>query len=80
MRSKLPLFWIVHTIDNAPAVFIQDASSLIYARLAASRAGFDGTFVEAHEMDAKMARKVPKKMTGRALSQGEAAILLKRMA
>ena len=79
MRSSLPLFWMVHTIDDAPAVFIQDARALIYARLAASCAGLPGTFLEAHALDAKTARKVPKAMTGRVLSQKEAAALLRRL-
>jgi len=76
----MPSFWIVHTRNGAPAVFIQDAASLVYARLAAAKAGFDGTFVEGHELDAKTAKKIPKQMIGRVLLQKEAAALLKRMA
>jgi hypothetical protein len=53
---------------------------LITARIKASIAGFDeGTFVEAHALDAKTARKVPKKMIGRALSAREVSALLNRM-
>jgi|GEM_PF-3000177 len=76
----MPLFWIVHTKGRVPSIFIQDASAMVYARLAAAKAGFDGAFAEAHELDAKTAKKIPKQMIGRALSQKEAAALLKRMA
>jgi hypothetical protein len=37
-----------------------------------------GNPVESIELDAKTARKVPKKMIGRVLSQGEAEALLAR--
>ena len=57
----MPLFWIVHEIDGKRRIFIQDASALITARIKASIAGFDGTFVEAHTLDAARARRVPKK-------------------
>ena len=53
---------------------------MITARIKASIAGFDeGTFVEAHALDAKTARKVPKKMIGRVLSPREVRALLDRM-
>ena len=76
----MPLFWIVHEIDGKRCVFIQGAGALIFARLKASIAGFDeGMFVEAHMLDAKTARKVPKKMIGRVLSPREVSALLDRM-
>ena len=62
----MALFWIVHEIDGERRVFIQEGSALIFARLDAAIAGFDdGVFVEAHMLDAKTAKKVPKKMIGR---------------
>jgi hypothetical protein len=64
----LPLFWIVHDLDDARREFIQDASALIFARLRASIAGFTGEFIEAHELDAKRAKKVPARMIGRRLT------------
>ena len=74
----MALFWIVHEIERC--VFIQEAGALIFARLKAAIAGFeDGVFVEAHMLDAKTARKVPKKMIGRALSPREVSALLKRL-
>ena len=75
----IPLFWIVHDVDGARHVFIQEASALIYARLRASFAGFGGEFIEAHELDAKRAQNVPAKMIGRSLSGPEAAELLDRL-
>ena len=42
-------------------------------------AGFTGQFVEAHQLDAKTARKVPKKMIGRILSDREAHTVLERL-
>ena len=76
----MPLFWLVHEIDGERCIFIQEAGALIIARLKAAIAGFDdGVFVEAHMLDAKTARKVPKKMVGRALSPREVSALLNRM-
>ena len=75
----MPLFWIVHEIDGKRRIFIQEAGALITARIKASITGFDGEFVEAHTLDAKTARKVPKKMIGRALSPREVSALLDRM-
>jgi hypothetical protein len=79
-RSGLmPLFWIVHEIDGERRVFIQEAGALIFARLHAGIAGFDGVFVEAHVLDEVRARKVTKRMIGRALSDREVSALLDRM-
>ena len=78
--GTMSLFWIVHEIDGKRCVFIQEAHALIFARIKASIAGFDdGEFVEAHMLDAKTARKVPKKMIGRVLSPREVSALLDRM-
>ena len=76
----MPLFWLVHEIGGERRVFIQEAGSLIFARLHAAIAGFTGTFVETHRLDAAMAKKVPKKLIGRTLSAHEAAALLGRLA
>ena len=74
----MALFWIVHEIERC--VFIQEAGALIFARLKASIAGFDvGVFVETHMLDAKTAKKVPKKMIGRVLSPREVSALLNRL-
>ena len=57
-----PLFWIVHEVERERCVFIQEAGALIFARIRAGIAGFkDGEFLEAHALDAKMARRSRRK-------------------
>ncbi len=73
------LYWLVHRVDGEPRVRIEEAQSLMFARLKANIAGHEGEFVEAHELDDKTAKQVPKDMRGRVLSGIEAARLLKRM-
>jgi hypothetical protein len=76
----MPLFWLVHEIDGKRRIFLQEASTLITARIKAAIAGFDdGEFVEAHTLDKARARKVPKAMIGRVLSDRELKELLARM-
>jgi hypothetical protein len=72
----MPLFWIVHRIDGQPCVRIQEGGAQIFAQLNAMIDGFGGKYVEAHELDPKTAKKVPKAMVGRALSADETATLL----
>ena len=80
LREMMALFWIVHEIDGERCVFIQEAGALVFARLKAAIAGFDDCiFVEAYMLDAKTARKVPKKMIGRVLSPREVSALLDRL-
>lgn len=69
----------MHRVDDEPTVFIQPANAAIFARLKAAIGGFTGEFVEMHALDQMMEKKVPKAMTGRPLSQTEAAELLNRM-
>jgi hypothetical protein len=75
----MPLFWLVHEINGERRVIIREDSALIYARLRASMDGFGGAFVEAHALDAKTAKKIPKRMIGRALTASVAAALLDRL-
>jgi hypothetical protein len=49
----MPLFWIVHEIDGARVVRIQQGGALIFARLNALIDDFGGAFVEAHALDEK---------------------------
>jgi hypothetical protein len=72
------LFWIVHTVNGAPRVFIQEANAAIVARMQASIAGHQGKFSVMHELDERTSKKVPKKMVGRVLTAKEAKALLKR--
>jgi hypothetical protein len=64
----MPLFWLVHDIDCGRRIFIQKADGLIFARLYAAAAGFDGVFVEGHKFAEETAEKVPEDMIGRVLS------------
>ena len=75
----MSLFWIVHEIDREPGVMIRADSALIFARMRATLDCFGGTFVEAHALDAKTAKKIPKAMIGRALTAREAAAVLDRL-
>ena len=75
----MALFWIVHDFGGERRVRIQSADAMIFARLRAAIGGFKGTFVEAHPLDAKTAKRIPKRMIGRALTLDEAAALLDRL-
>jgi hypothetical protein len=66
-------------IDGKRRIFIQEAGALIFARVRAGIAGFEGKFVEAHALDDKTARKVPKATIGRVLSGGDVRALLDRL-
>jgi hypothetical protein len=73
------LFWLVFKKGSDITVFIQPAGALGMARLGASLAGIEGEFQEGHELDAKMARKVPKVQIGKPLTRAQANALLKKM-
>jgi hypothetical protein len=75
----MPLFWLVHEIDGERRIFIQKADGLIFARLYAAAAGFDGVFVEGHKFGEEIAEKVPEDMVGRVLLAAEVKELLARM-
>jgi hypothetical protein len=54
---------------NRPRISTASAASSSRTRLRAGLAGFDeGTFVEAHALDAKTAKKIPKRMIARDLA------------
>ena len=75
----MSLVWVTKINDDGETTyFLQEASTQLYASLRASIAGQKGKPVESIELDAKTARKVPKKMIGRVLSQSEAEALLAR--
>ena len=78
----MPLYWLVHDIDGRRVIYVQEAGAEVYAQLALLRAGepiSQDTRVEAHELTPAMARKVPAKMRGRALSEREARELLGKL-
>jgi hypothetical protein len=72
------LYWLVFK-SNDISVVIQPAGHIIEARMRAMLAKVPGEFREGHELDDKIARKVPKGMIGRVLSRKEATALLKKM-
>jgi hypothetical protein len=73
----MPLYWIV--AKNPASVCIAEGGHLMSARMRAKVAGQTGGFVEAHELDAKTARKL-KPYVGKVLTLKEAARLLNRVA
>ena len=75
----MPLFWLVHQVDDIRVVRLEESHALIFARLNAMIDGFNGRFVDAHELDAKTAKHIPRKMIGRTLTADEAAALLDRL-
>lgn len=75
----MPLFWLVHSTDKGPSIFIVEAEGGEIAILKASIAGFGGRPSEIHELDAKTAKKIPAKMIGRMLDQKEAAALVEKI-
>ena len=80
-RGVMPLFWIVHRVNGEPRVYITEASSPMYARLEGAKAGIlnPADFVEMHALDDATARKIPKTMRGRLLTQEEVQSWLDRM-
>lgn len=73
------LFWLVFEQHDDVAVMIQPAGHIITARMRALLAGVEGEFQEGHELNAKMAKKVPKAQIGTVLSRAQAAALLKKL-
>ena len=71
----MPLYWLCYRHDDQIAVVIEQAASLVHARMKAAIAGLDeGEFTEGHELPSKW--KVAKQMIGRRLTQDEAKKLL----
>ena len=76
---SLSLYWLVFDVHGDIAVVILPASALVYARLDAAMKKLDeGAFVEGHQLDIQLSKRVPKNMIGRRLSQAEATKLLKK--
>lgn len=74
------MFWLVYQTDAGTFIVLQPASDVIYARLRAALADLaEGTFIESHELETKMAKKIPKNLIGRRLTQDEALALLNRL-
>jgi hypothetical protein len=74
------LFWVAKINDDGETTyFLQEASTQLYASIRSAIAGHVGKPTDIIELDAKSARKVPKRMVGRVLIQKEAEALLSRM-
>jgi hypothetical protein len=68
------LFWIVREHGGERSVFLQAANAAIFAMMHSAIAGHEGGKpIEIHELDAKMTRKIPKRMIGRVLQLTEAS-------
>jgi len=65
----MALFWIAHREGEDPHIMVVEASALLMARLRASIAGLKGGYAEGYQLSPSMARKVPKRLTGRPLSK-----------
>jgi hypothetical protein len=79
-KPRVPrLFWLVYGESPSITLFIQPAETMVFAQLKASIAGMEGKCKEIYALDAKMARKVPKKLIGKALNQKQANALVKKL-
>ena len=76
----MALWWLVHEIEGERRVMIREDTNMFFAQVKAAIDGFGGRFVEAHPLDAKTAKRIPKRMVGRTLTADEAAALLDRLA
>jgi hypothetical protein len=76
------VFWLTFKTSNGVCVVLQPASSLIWARVhAATKNGLEpGSFIEGHQLDKKLIKKIPKDMIGKPLSSKQAQQLLKKLA
>ena len=75
----MSLFWIAKIADGETTYFLPEANTPLYASLRSAIAGHDGKPTDIIALDAKTARKVPKKLIGRILTQREAEALLKKL-
>ena len=75
----MALYWIVHELGDQRSIFVAEASSLIYARLQAMRAGHAGKFIQAHELDRQTARQLPSDVLGQTLNPAKARAVLPKM-
>jgi hypothetical protein len=76
---SVPLYWIVHELGGQRSIFVAEASSVMYARLQACRAGHAGKFIEARELDRQTARQMPSDVVGQTLNATKARAVLTKM-
>jgi hypothetical protein len=71
----------IHAVSGLQSVQSRHGScTKSTARLNAMIEGFGSKYVEAHALEAKTAKKIPKRMIGRTLTLDKAAALLDKMA
>jgi hypothetical protein len=73
------MWWMVFEQNGERYVWIQEASTIMAARLKASLAGHSAGFIEAHELTEKIIKKLPKVMAHKRIRIAEAAKLLERL-
>jgi hypothetical protein len=73
------LWWLAFNTPKGTAVWIQEAHEVSMARLKASMAGAPDDFKEYLELDTKTAKRVPKNLIGKTLSNDQANALLKQL-
>jgi hypothetical protein len=74
------VFWLAYQTRDGICVVLQPAASLIHAKLAVDVQNLTpGEFTEGHQLDAKLIKRIPKKLIGKVLSAKEAEQLLTRL-
>jgi hypothetical protein len=72
----MSLRWVVREVDAERRFYVQEASTKMYAALKSAMAGFEGDLKEVIPLDAKTAKRIPKKAIGRARSFKEGKKLI----
>ncbi len=75
----MSLWWVVRAVDGERKFFVQEASTPMYAGLRSAIAGFKGDLKEVIPLDAKTAKRIPRKSIGRVLSFKEGKRLIEKM-
>ena len=75
-----PRYWILHKRDEGVELMVVRGHSLEHARLKAGLDGLEGYYVQGHQLDAKISKKMPEALIGQVLNQKKAAALLRTLA
>ena len=77
MARLVPMFWLAYDKGGRRFIVIEQASTLIFARMLAAMKDLEkGTFIGGFALDNEVAKDVPQDMIGRALPLSEAEKLL----
>lgn len=74
------LYWLTFATARGTEVQIREAPYMVMGAIEAAIAGQAGRYQAGLELDARTAKRIPKKMIGRGLSRKEAEQLLKKIA